>query len=90
MRNSTTASMGKSGLGGGEVKSTTELPPLPPLASFFCYRGARSLEADTKYDTAAMPSPSLATGGGDEEDDGASDSDEGRGGRKVRLQCGGA
>jgi hypothetical protein len=77
--------MGKSGLGGGEVKSTTELPPFPPSRELLLLPGARSLEADTKYDTAAMPSPSLAAGGGDEEDDGASDSDEGRGGRKVRL-----
>jgi hypothetical protein len=81
--------MGKSGLGDGKVKSTTELP-LSPLASFFRYRDARSLEADTKYDTAATPSLSPAAGGGDEEDDGVSDSDEGGGGRKVRLQRGGA
>ena len=39
--------------------------------SIFRYRGARSLEA------AAMSSPSLATGGGDEEDADAGDGDEG-------------
>jgi hypothetical protein len=32
------------------------------------HRGMRSLEADAKYGTTTMPSSSLATGGGDEED----------------------
>jgi hypothetical protein len=55
MRNLITASMGRSRLGGGGVKCTTDLAP----ASFFCYRGARSLEADVKYGTAVTPLPSL-------------------------------
>jgi hypothetical protein len=53
MRNLITASMSRSGLAGGGVKSTTDLAP----ASFFCYRGARSLEADAKYGMAMTPLP---------------------------------
>jgi hypothetical protein len=57
-------------------------------ASFFRWghRGARSLDASTKYDTATMLSQSRAKGGGDEEDSGATSSVEGRGGQQVRLQ----
>ena len=69
-RNSITALMGRSGLGGGGAKSTTDLAP----ASFFRYRGARRLKADAKYGTAtrdALASP--AAGGGDEKDVGAGD-----------------
>ena len=39
------------------------------------------LEAVVKYDTATVPLPSLATGGGDEEDAGEGSGDEDRGGR---------
>lgn len=83
LRNSITASMGRSVLGGGGAKSTTDLA----AASFFrCgHRGASSLEAGVKYGTATMPSPSPAAGGGDEEDAGAGAGDEGGGRRAARL-----
>ena len=80
-RNSITALMGRSGLGGGGAKSTTDLAP----ASFFCYRGVRSLVADVKYGTVATSSPSPTTGGCEEEDAGTGDDDEGGGGREARL-----
>jgi hypothetical protein len=73
LRNSITASMGKSGLRDSRAKSTTELAP----ASFLRYWGARSLEASVMYGTAMMHSPSPATEVDDEED--ASDNDKGRG-----------
>ena len=78
LRNST----GRSGLGGGGVKSTTDLA----AASFFRWghRGARSLEAGAKNGTAVTPSPSPAAGGC-EEDAGAGDDDEGGDGREARL-----
>ena len=79
-RNSITALMGRSGLGGGGAKSTTDLAP----TSFFCYRGARSLEVDVMYGTVATSSPSPAAGGC-EEDAGAGDDDEGGDGREARL-----
>jgi hypothetical protein len=49
-------------------------------ANFFRWghRGARSLEAGAKYDTAAMPSSSLAAEGGDKENVGPDN--EGKGG----------
>ena len=81
LRNLITALMGRSGLGGGGAKSTTNLAP----ASFFCYRGARSLEADVKYGTVTTSSPSPAAGGCEEEDAGAGDDDEDGGGREARL-----
>jgi hypothetical protein len=84
LRNSITASMGRSVLGGDRAKSTTDLA----AAIFFRWghRGARSLEAGAKHGTAATPSPSPEAGRGDEEDAGAGAcagaGDEG-GGRRV-------
>jgi hypothetical protein len=43
--------------------------------------GTRSFDASTKYGTTAMLSQSQATGGGDEEDSGATSGVEDRGGR---------
>ena len=74
LRNLITASMGRSGLGGGGAWSTTALAAV----SFFRWghRGTRSLEAGAKYNTATTPSPSLAARGGDEEDADAGAGDE--------------
>ena len=77
LRNSITASTGRSGLGGGGENSTAYLA----AASFFRWghRGARSLETGTKYGTAAAPWPSpAAAGGGDAGDAGAGDEGGGR------------
>ena len=77
LRNSITASTGRSGLGGGGEKNTACLA----AASFFRWgqRGARSLETGTKYGTAAAPWPSpAAAGGGDAGDAGAGDEGGGR------------
>jgi hypothetical protein len=84
LRNSITASMGRSGLGDGGAKITTDLA----AASFFRWghRGARSLEAGAKYGMVMMPSLSPTVGGGDEEDTGAGFDDEGRGKLQARLQ----
>jgi hypothetical protein len=84
LRNSITASMGRSGLGDVGAKSTIDLAGCPS-ASFFRYRGARSPEVGAKSGMAATPSPSPAAGGGDEEDVGAGDGDERRRG-EPRLQ----
>lgn len=82
LRNSTTASMGRSGLGGGGAKSTTDLA----AESFFRWghRGARSLEAGTKYGTAATPSPCPAAGGGGGDEGDAGAGGEGGGRREAR------
>ena len=84
LRNSITASTGRSGLGGGGEKNTACLA----AASFFRWgqRGARSLETGTKYGTAAPPSPSPAGGGGGGGDAGdAGAGDDGGGRREERL-----
>jgi hypothetical protein len=72
LRNSITASMGKSGLEDNRAKSTTKLAP----TSLLRYWSARSLKAGAMYGTATTPSPSPATGGGDED---AGDNNKGRG-----------
>jgi hypothetical protein len=81
LRNSITGLLGRSGLGGVRAKSTTGLA----IASFSrCgHRGARNLDASTKYGMVATPSRSPAAGGGDLEDVGAVFGDKGKGEREA-------
>jgi hypothetical protein len=83
LKNSITASMGRSGLRGGGAKSTTDFGCCKLLS--FGLLGREKPRGGHEYSTAVTPSPSPAAGGGDDDITGvgADADDEGRGGRQA-------